>query len=157
VSTTTKTRDEMFWEKVQKTSTCWVWTASTSCGYGTFGIGNHRTTQAHRYSYESLVGRIPKGSQIDHICHNRRCVNPSHLRLASVQQNAQNHNGARSDSKSGVRGVSYCRDTGRWRADVAHSGKRWNLGRFATVAEAEAAAIAKRIELHTHNDLDRRA
>ena len=57
---------------------CWEWVANLSKGYGHVGIGG-RTWKAHRASYESLVGPIPDGLVIDHLCRFTACVNPEHL------------------------------------------------------------------------------
>jgi hypothetical protein len=69
---------DRLWEKVDKTATCWNWTASTSSGYGQIRLGP-TFLKAHRVSYELLVGPIPDGLTLDHLCRNRRCVNPAHL------------------------------------------------------------------------------
>lgn len=144
---------DRFLAKVQKTETCWIWTAARDGhGYGQIGIGR-TVLYAHRVAYELFIGEIPNGIQIDHACRNPLCVNPCHLRLATLKQNQENLRGARRNSKSGVRGVF--RHKGRWRAEVRHNGQQHNVGVFDTLAEADAAATAKRIELFTHNDLDR--
>jgi hypothetical protein len=71
--------EERFWEKVEKSDGCWVWTASqTSTGYGQFLVSGC-PRKAHRVAYELVVGPIPAGLVIDHLCRNRLCVNPSHL------------------------------------------------------------------------------
>lgn len=70
------------------------------------------------------------------------------------RQNNQNHQGARADSSTGIRGVWRCSTTGRWKAAVKVGDKLWSK-RFDTIEEAESAAIAKRNEVFTHNDLDR--
>jgi hypothetical protein len=58
---------------------CWEWQGSmTPAGYGRLGV-EWETIQAHRYIYERLVGPIPEGLTIDHLCKNTRCVNPRHL------------------------------------------------------------------------------
>lgn len=70
---------ERFWLKVEKTGTCWVWkSAPTSKGYGSFWF-NGKGIQAHRFSYELLVGPIPEDLTLDHLCRNRLCVRPDHL------------------------------------------------------------------------------
>jgi len=111
---------------------------------------------AHRISYELANGPIPDGMQVDHICLNPACVKPEHLRLATQKQNNEHRAGLPITNTSGVRGVSRGW-RGKWRASVGHYGGRHYLGHFATMQEAEAAVIAKRLELFTHNDLDRKA
>lgn len=81
-----------FWAKVEKTDGCWNWTAALSVGgYGRFNVetvfGRQRLVQAHRFSYELLIGPIPKGLQIDHLCRNRKCVNPTHLEPVTIREN----------------------------------------------------------------------
>jgi hypothetical protein len=76
---TMTTRDERFWSKVKKTKGCWLWTASTrNGGYGQFWIPP-RVQVAHRVAYEWLVGPIPDGTELDHLCRTPACVNPDHL------------------------------------------------------------------------------
>src|SRR6185312_4010301 len=85
--------EDRFWAKVEKTDTCWLWTAATNPkGYGQFfwKRGDSRysyTRPAHIVSYELSVGPIPEGKELDHICRNRRCVNPSHLEPITHREN----------------------------------------------------------------------
>jgi len=71
---------ERFWVKVDRSGPdgCWVWTAARVTGYGRFRLAG-KQVGAHRLAYELLVGPIPDGLTIDHLCRNRACVNPSHL------------------------------------------------------------------------------
>lgn len=84
------TQEERFWSKVQKTDTCWIWTAAKSpLGYGSFGVESGKIMPAHRYAYELLVGPIPKGLTIDHLCRNPSCVNPAHLEPVTQGENVK--------------------------------------------------------------------
>ena len=145
--------EEKFWEKVDKTDGCWLWTAALySNGYGHFRA-DHKDHLAHRLAWKMIVGD-PVPTLLDHTCHVRNCVNPAHLRPATVKQNNENL-GMRATNTSGVRGVSWHRRGKKWRAQVCHHGKTIHLGLFVDLLEAEAAVIAKRLELFTHNDYDR--
>ena len=63
-----KTAEERFWPKVNKTDTCWLWTGSLSnTGYGQFQI-NRKLVLAHRFAYELVHGPIAPGLVIDHLC-----------------------------------------------------------------------------------------
>jgi hypothetical protein len=71
---------ERFWAKVDASGPCWLWTASLiPFGYGQFGAESGVNVRAHRFAYELLVGPIPEGMQLDHLCRVRHCVNPDHL------------------------------------------------------------------------------
>jgi len=79
-----------FWRKVRRTDTCWLWIAATnSSGYGCFRIAAGRLLYAHRYAYELAVGPIADGMVLDHLCNNRRCVNPDHMEVVTLQENAR--------------------------------------------------------------------
>lgn len=78
-----------FWDYVDKTESCWLWTGYVkTAGYGQFNVCHGRTALAHRYSYELLVGPIPAGLTIDHLCKVRRCVNPDHMEPVTAGENA---------------------------------------------------------------------
>jgi hypothetical protein len=87
-----KTLAQRFWEKVAKTEACWLWTACTNPnGYGVIGKGARieGMLYAHRVAWELTNGPIPDGLVIDHLCRNRRCVNPTHLEVVSTQENTR--------------------------------------------------------------------
>jgi hypothetical protein len=58
---------------------CWTWTGSHNLGYGQIQAGARSSARVHRVAYEMLVGPIPNGLSLDHLCRNRSCVRPSHL------------------------------------------------------------------------------
>lgn len=71
--------DTRFWAKVRTSGECWEWTAAPNDqGYGLFWSAGARV-RAHRWAYEALIGDIPEGLELDHLCRNRACVNPWHL------------------------------------------------------------------------------
>lgn len=81
--------EERFWAKVERTDTCWLWTAAQSTGgYAIFSLGG-RSGVAHRYAYELLVTRIPEGMVTDHLCRIRHCVNPAHLEIVTRGENSR--------------------------------------------------------------------
>jgi hypothetical protein len=66
---------------------CWEWCGELSSnGYGRVWRNNKRIA-AHRAYYEQEVGPIPDGLQLDHLCRNRRCVNPDHLEPVTRTEN----------------------------------------------------------------------
>jgi hypothetical protein len=81
----------LFWEMVDKSGDCWLWTGRIpSNGYGIYTMTDRekpRTVMAHRFAYELLVGPIPEGLDIDHLCKVRRCVRPAHLEPVTHLEN----------------------------------------------------------------------
>jgi hypothetical protein len=88
-------RLERFFKYVDQTDTCWLWRGgsrvTTPAGekYGDFYWGPPRIhIQAHRAAYELLVGPIPAGLTLDHLCRTTLCVNPEHLEPVTMRENA---------------------------------------------------------------------
>lgn len=72
-----------FWEQVNKIpGGCWEWTGHLINGYGSIG-----GRLAHRVSYMEIVGQIPDGLELDHLCRNTLCLNPEHLEPVTKREN----------------------------------------------------------------------
>jgi hypothetical protein len=75
---------------------CWVWTGGTARGYGQYSIGRRggreRRLYVHRVVFELYCGTIPAGMEIDHLCRNRSCCNPSHLEVVTHWENLRRTN-----------------------------------------------------------------
>jgi hypothetical protein len=112
------TTAERFWQYVEKGPDCWRWTGGISHTYGNFyvniGPNRYRQVPAHRFAYELMVGSIPDGLTLDHMCHtpecrkpaeecpHRRCVNPAHLKPKTLPDNIKRTgNGAKTHCKRG--------------------------------------------------------
>lgn len=103
--------------------------------------GQHKLL--HRLIWEHVHGPIPKGMYIDHINGVKNDNRISNLRLVTPTQNAQN--------RPTIKGVSWCRRTDKWLAQIGHEGKRINLGRFKNLEDAQAAYAEAAAKYHTHN------
>jgi hypothetical protein len=75
--------DRMDLIRVDESTGCWIWLGKRiNNGYGRWIAGT-----AHRAMYAELVGPIPCGLQIDHLCRVRLCVNPKHLEPVTSREN----------------------------------------------------------------------
>lgn len=85
------TVEQRFWAKVDKSGDCWLWTASLvpQTGYASFQVATGHRVNAHRWAYESLVGPLPVGRVLDHLCRVRHCVNPAHLEVVTDATNVR--------------------------------------------------------------------
>lgn len=82
---------ERFWPKVDRggATDCWLWQASTTHnGYGQFRV-RPSTLRAHAVAWTLLVGPVPDGLVLDHLCRNRLCVNPAHMEPVTIGENVR--------------------------------------------------------------------
>lgn len=124
---------------------CIVWTGATDPGgYGCIRVEG-TLKKAHRYAWELVNGPIPEGARLDHRCWNKRCVNVSHLRLATASQNAAYIQGGSPSSATGVRNVYQARD--KFRVVIKHQRQNLTFGHYSTVEEAARVAERERLRL----------
>lgn len=98
-----KTADR-FWNKVDPTPTCWLWTRATNIqGYGRFWDGE-KLVGAHRFSWELHNGSIPVGLFVLHQCDVPSCVNPDHLFLGTHRDNSQDKLNKNREAKGEMNG-----------------------------------------------------
>ena len=71
--------------------------------------------QAHRVVYEALVGPIPDGLWIDHLCRNRSCVNPDHLEPVTPKENIRRGVKSKRNWTACPKGHTYTPDNTYWR------------------------------------------
>jgi hypothetical protein len=85
------TTAERLMSKIRHVGEHWMWTgAKSGSGYGVLSMPTPSGWQprpAHRIAYELLVGSIPDGLTIDHLCRVRLCVNPAHLEPVTMREN----------------------------------------------------------------------
>lgn len=83
---------ERFWRYVQREdSGCWRWCGRmTPQGYGVFDVADG-SSPAHRYAYAVIVEEVPSGFDAHHRCHNRWCVNPSHIEVVEAREHRLEH------------------------------------------------------------------
>lgn len=82
----------IFYSQIEITNNCWNWTGKLdSDGYGLSqdlkNIIGFKTNRAHRVAYYIAVKDLISGLTIDHLCRNRRCVNPAHLEEVTNVEN----------------------------------------------------------------------
>lgn len=110
---------QRFWNKVNKTETCWLWTAGKAAGYGRF-MFEGRNVLAHRWAYENARGSVPEGLTLDHLCRTKHCVNPDHLEaVPGAVNNSRAANSGRPQGSRSSRTIFTRNSEGLWTHCVA--------------------------------------
>jgi hypothetical protein len=65
---------------------CLIWTGYTCKGYGKLTF-RKKTQPVHRWAYELIIGKIPTGKTLDHLCRVRACWNPAHVEPVTLKVN----------------------------------------------------------------------
>lgn len=131
--------------KITRLGECLIWTGATTSGYGR--VRHEGVNSAvHRVVYELVNGPVSADMDIDHMCHQRACLNIEHLRVATRAENNRHRLTARHDSASGVRNVYWDAAREKWQAYIRRDGRHVHLGRFTDLEEAKRVAAAARAE-----------
>ena len=102
-----------FWRKVNKNGPipadrpelgpCWTWSGSTTArGYGRWRVSG-KTVYVFRSTYEDVHGAVPEDKELDHLCRNKSCCNPSHLEPVTHAVNCQ-----RGDARALKMAITHC-------------------------------------------------
>lgn len=107
---------------------------------------------AHRVVWIMHNGDIPPNMEVDHINHNRADNRIENLRLVTRLENNMNKS-VQINNSSGVTGVTFCKQTGKWRAQIQINGKNVSLGRYESIHEAETArkTVQKDFSFHKNH------
>lgn len=70
---------------------CWIWKGKLKYGYGRIHFGGRKgeSKLAHKIAYEMLIGPVPTGLELDHLCRQRSCCNPEHLEPVTHAENCR--------------------------------------------------------------------
>jgi hypothetical protein len=108
-----------------------------------------------KHKLHRFIINAPKGILVDHINGNALDNRKINLRLATDIENSQNRSGAAISSKTGIRGVSLCKQTNKWLTQVVLNKKAYNLGRYDSIEEAECVVKEFRAKYMPFSEVDK--
>ena len=127
-----------FWKWVKKIPNgCWEWQGClTQSGYGRFQV-HPKTLRAHKVAYFLFHGFFDETLHVCHRCDNRKCVNPEHLFLGTAEENVKDMliKGRLNRNKK-CKGISFRKESGKWRARIMRNYSNILIGEFDTEQEA---------------------
>lgn len=138
--------EQLIAERARWEGDCLIWGKGNPEAYGTLRIDG-RQELAHRFAWMVAHGEIPEGAKVDHRCHNPRCVNILHLRLATNRENTRHKRGANKNNKLGVRNV-HLRRSGRFQVAVRGPDGKQHGTTHDTIEEAEREAAELRSAIY---------
>lgn len=95
---------------------CWHWALSTTQdGYAKGQFDGKLRTSLHKRVYERVVGPVTAGLDLDHLCRNRRCLNPAHLEPVTRQENLARGRNAQRDKTHCIRGHAFTPENTKFR------------------------------------------
>lgn len=121
---------------------CAYWAPKAKTFYAKTYIGGGRKKAKYLFLHRAIMGVTDPKIRVDHRNHDGLHCRRFNLRVCTHAQNMMNRRGPTSKNTSGMRGVSWAKNRGKWKAEIKAVGKRLFLGHFINKMDAAAAYAA---------------